>query len=393
MNPQSALITALATKPFAILTGNSGTGKTRMAEMLAEWLGGANQDRRAIVAVGADWTDNRNVIGFVNYLRESTQAGETESVPIPVYQSTPILDLVLAATNELSHPYFLILDEMNLSHVERYFADFLSAMESKDGKLLLHRENTNLPRIQNGLLDVPRSVTIPPNLFVVGTVNVDETTYMFSPKVLDRAHVIEFRTSKDAVATFFESSGEGLCDIEIGSPEHVQVFLRTSYSARAINDAPPLTLNSLFQTAEAPLGEKIAYVKSTLEDLFAILAKQHAEFGYRTIVEFVRFVAVDYELIENKETWDVTDVVDTEILQKILPKLHGSKRRIGNLLVALASYCETQDKDAALAYFASETQGESFQPNHGNPKLRQSYAKLRELIIAMRRDQFVTFIQ
>ena len=74
---------------------------------------------------------------------------------------------------------------MNLSHVERYFADFLSAMES----------NEPVPLHNNDLIeDIPNQITIPENLFVIGTVNIDETTYMFSPKVLDRANTIEFNT-------------------------------------------------------------------------------------------------------------------------------------------------------------------------------------------------------
>src|SRR5690606_24433993 len=97
-------------------------------------------------------------------------------------------------------PYFLILDEMNLSHVERYFADFLSVMESKDF-IKLHSSEVDINQ-------VPSKIEWPINLFIIGTVNIDETTYMFSPKVLDRANVIEFRVDKDDIKRFLESPKE-----------------------------------------------------------------------------------------------------------------------------------------------------------------------------------------
>src|SRR5205823_4057895 len=92
------------------------------------------------------------------------------------------LDLLLHAQVNLDQPHFLILDEMNLSHVERYFSDILSALESGE-PLALHSGNDDIEK-------VPPRLALPANLFIVGTVNVDETTYMFSPKVLDRANVL-----------------------------------------------------------------------------------------------------------------------------------------------------------------------------------------------------------
>ena len=119
-----------------------------------------------IIPVGANWTDNTNIVGYYNVITEE-------------YQSTPAYDLINKAQDDPDNPYFLILDEMNLSHVERYFADFLSAIESGE-EIPLYGED--------------RTLKLPDNLFIIGTVNVDETTYMFSPKVLDRANTIEFDT-------------------------------------------------------------------------------------------------------------------------------------------------------------------------------------------------------
>lgn len=122
-----------------------------------------------IVPVGANWTENRHVLGFYNVITEE-------------YNETPSYSLIKASKNDIGSPYFLILDEMNLSHVERYFADFLSAIESGQPIPLYSNDDENY------------ELDIPDNLLIVGTVNVDETTYMFSPKVLDRANTIEFPT-------------------------------------------------------------------------------------------------------------------------------------------------------------------------------------------------------
>ncbi len=114
----------------------------------------------------------------------------------------PALELIRHALEPANAavPHFLILDEMNLSHVERYFADLLSAIESGE-EIPLYEGNE---RRANGEV-VPRRLRLPDNLFVIGTVNVDETTYMFSPKVLDRANVIEFRMEPDEMAAFCAS--------------------------------------------------------------------------------------------------------------------------------------------------------------------------------------------
>src|SRR5439155_177966 len=98
----------------------------------------------------------------------------------------------LDARDHPETPHILVLDEMNLSHVERYFADILSAMESGE-EITLHSDG-------QARSPVPERVRWPKNVYVVGTVNVDETTYMFSPKVLDRANVVEFRVDPERLA-------------------------------------------------------------------------------------------------------------------------------------------------------------------------------------------------
>lgn len=386
-------IKALAAKPFIILTGNSGTGKTKLAELFVKWLSGEAKDRHALVPVGADWTDNRNVLGFVNHLRLTKPKDGTHEIPI--YQSTRILDLLLEASKNPSDPYFLILDEMNLSHVERYFADFLSALESNEGGLLLHREGHNLPRKLNGDADVPQQLALPSNLFVIGTVNVDETTYMFSPKVLDRANVLEFRLDEEAAKKFLIAGGKRIQAIPAAPSDYAQSFL--ALSDRARNSENPLPLVGDSATLPTETKKSLESCNKVMQELFGLMQIRHQEFAFRTIVEIRSFLAVDYELTINKQGWDWKSAMDAQILQKILPKLHGSKRKIGVLLAALAKYCEHAIIEEAREFFAKETVADAYhaanEKRENAPQFPRSHNKLCEMIESVRRDQFVSFIQ
>lgn len=393
------LIAALATKPFVILTGNSGTGKTRLAELFVQWLSGAEKHRFAVVPVGADWTDNRNVLGFVNHLRTVKVKEGAEEIEVPIYQSTRILDLLLEASRKENEtkPFFLILDEMNLSHVERYFADFLSTMESKDGGLLLHREGRALPRKSGSPADVQETLPLPRNVFVIGTVNVDETTYMFSPKVLDRANVLEFRVAKGAPGEFMKSGGKSIGDIAAAPAGYAEAFLELSYRARGINGVAPLTLVADPENLPKDTKEKLDKCHTTVTELFALMQERHQEFAFRTMAEIHRFLAVDYELTADKAQWNWKAAMDAQILQKILPKLHGSKRKIGPLLAALATYCEKGATVEALKPLSNDTAADAYAATGEkvceDPVFKNSHRKLCEMIQSVRRDQFVSFIQ
>lgn len=383
------LIAALSAKPFVILTGNSGTGKTKLAELFAEWLCGKQPERLALVPVGADWTDNRNVVGFVNHLRTTKPTGGTAELPL--YQSTRVLDLLLAAKADRERPYFLILDEMNLSHVERYFADFLSAMESKKRELLLHREGTELPRTTDGPADVPMVLALPDNVFVIGTVNVDETTYMFSPKVLDRANVIEFRVDDKAPMAFLKDGAKPIGSIEAAPAGYAEGFLQLSRRARGIH-GDALTLTAA--PNDSPEAGKVAACRKAIEDIFEIMHMRHQEFGFRSMAEIMRYLAVDYELTENKADWKDIDAMDAQILQKVLPKLHGSKRKIGSLIAALTEYCESGDVTKAKVFIEDESKAESYKIGaNAGARYKGSHAKLGRMLEALKRDQFVSFIQ
>ncbi|HFD38374.1 MAG TPA: hypothetical protein ENJ31_00770 [Anaerolineae bacterium] len=148
------------------------------------------QPNHLFVSVRPDWRDSKSLLGYYNPLTET-------------FDSTPFLRFLLRARTHYDEqgrdalPHFVILDEMNLARVEYYFADFLSVLESGRGDDGYSREAVALHSFQQAVEDaegrpIPPSLPLPPNLYIVGTVNVDETTHAFSPKVLDRAFTLEF---------------------------------------------------------------------------------------------------------------------------------------------------------------------------------------------------------
>lgn len=289
---------SLLTKPFVILTGLSGSGKTKLAQAFAMWLS-ADKSQYKIVPVGADWTNREPLLGFPNALQPETY----------VKPDSGVLDLIIAAKANPKKPYFLILDEMNLSHVERYFADFLSAMESGE-EVLLHAGEL--------WSDVPAKLVLPKNLFIVGTVNIDETTYMFSPKVLDRANVIEFRVTKEEMSDYLSQSGQ----VHLDTLKGKGAAMEQSFVQIAANKEISYS--------------KYAEMTETLVSFFEQLKVAGAEFGYRTASEIKRFAAVTEQL---ETGWSTAQILDAAIMQKLLPKLHGSRRKLEPVLKTLISLC------------------------------------------------------
>lgn len=285
-------VAALLAKPFVILTGLSGSGKTKLAQAFTSWLAPENT---LIVPVGADWTNNEHLLGYPNALTKDEY----------VMPGSGVLGLLLHATEYPEEPHFLILDEMNLSHVERYFSDFLSAMESGDSIKLYDGED----RFANGE-EIPQRLSIPKNVFVIGTMNVDETTYMFSPKVLDRAQVLEFRVHGEEMVNFLtDCSNVSMASLEGEGKAYAEVFLQAS-GCDGID-----TLEAATKTA----------MTTALTKFFNPLAVFGAEFGYRTAREILLF-AKFYDAMAQDE--DKRGVVDAAIIQKLLPKLHGSQMHL-----------------------------------------------------------------
>ena len=198
-------ITAIKSKPFLLLAGISGTGKSRIVRELARACWKASDEEYnsqkprnfEMIQVKPNWHDSSELIGYV-----SRVSGE------PVYVAGDFLKFVARAWEEPEVPYFLCLDEMNLAPVEQYFAEYLSVVESRradsNGVVttdpILKKSEGDWYRILTDVLtgdDNVRNrflcdgICIPQNLIVIGTVNMDETTFSFSRKVLDRAMTIE----------------------------------------------------------------------------------------------------------------------------------------------------------------------------------------------------------
>ena len=202
-------VSSLLTKPFVILTGLSGSGKTKLAQAYVQWICQEESQYR-IIPVGADWTNREPLLGYPNALKPEEY----------VKPDSGVIDLIIQANSNPELPHFLILDEMNLSHVERYFADFLSVMESNE-EIPLYAEGT----VDNG---VPSKLKVPANLFIIGTVNIDETTNMFSPKVLDRANTIEFRINNNEMKGFLGTANDLNMKALLGKGVHMsQNFIRS----------------------------------------------------------------------------------------------------------------------------------------------------------------------
>ena len=322
----SRFFSSLLTKRFCILTGLAGSGKTKLAEAFAMWLCESDQQYR-IVAVGADWTSNENLLGYADAL----QSGQYRA---PVNGALELL--LRAAADTDKKPYFLILDEMNLSHVERYFADFLSAMESDNAPLSLHGVAAGLALDGTGAAKVPAKLALPSNLFIIGTVNVDETTYMFSPKVLDRANVIEFRATADQMDAFLDSP----TGVDLEALKAQGVPFATAFVQRALADAD---MAALTDDAGNALGPQF---KSDLLAVFAALASVGAEFGFRTAKEIARFMVIHKEL--SGDGWDYKDALDAQVLQKLMPKLHGSARKLSGVLKALEEFATVRSLSLTL---------------------------------------------
>lgn len=312
-------ITSLLAKPFVILTGNSGTGKTRISKQFAEYLEWESDEGKknwVIIPVGADWTDNTKILGYYNPLAEDGNGK---------YEKTKIVELIEEANRHKEIPYFVILDEMNLSHVERYFSDFLSHMETPDTPFELE--------------GYTRRLDYPENMFVVGTVNIYETTYMFSPKVLDRANVIEFKPQKEDVFKVFSAAGTvgKMVPVNDGS---AQAFLKLAKEIRTGKFAVDEDLTHYYTDVDGDFtGSNLDYVEGVFSDIYEIVQKYDFEFAFRTVKEIRNYIAAAYELLEKTE-FNLNQIIDEQLLQKILPKIHGNKKEIGQMLEELTGLCD-----------------------------------------------------
>ena len=347
---------SLKTKPFVILAGTSGTGKTRLVRMFAEAIGATSQNGRyKLVSVRPDWSDSSDLFGHVN-LNDKFIPGA-------------IIDFVKQAELDSKNPYFLCLDEMNLARVEYYLSDILSIIETReyvDGKVttdpLITENYYGADTTARGKYGVVR---IPENLYIIGTVNMDETTFPFSRKVLDRANTIEFSTV-ELLANFDSAQGEAKAIYADNS------FMKADY---------------VFFNQCASDKDFVEEVCIELQDINKILEKANAHVGYRVRDEIV------FYMLNNKNAGNLltrNQAFDHEIMQKILPRIQGSSASVKTMLCELFKYCagdyesyQTESDDVSAKMMAAA--------NKETCKYKESAKKIAFMVRRFEEDGFTAY--
>ncbi len=354
MSKSDVFLTALRTKPFMLLAGISGTGKSRIVRKLAQasttqkyentedrWKDNRPENFE-LIQVKPNWHNSMDVVGYYSNVAKR-------------YEFPPFIDFIVKAWQDLKTPYFLCLDEMNLAPVEQYFAEFLSAIESrsfdadgnyvtdpiikplkkfgeKEGKaMLVQLFGVPDPIDKNplALQFFEKGLTLPKNLLVMGTVNMDETTFSFSRKVLDRAMSVVMN----------EVDYEGFFD---GNTEN-DVAEMDDATRNLLIDRPIRGLEAENNEADA--------VKEYLTKINEKLNDTPFKLGYRAANEALLYVSAAQKF--NPDA-DIHVALDEFTMMKILSRIEGDKRSIGNLLddlkeVITSDYPKSNEKLVKMA--------------------------------------------
>lgn len=301
----SNLYLSLKTKPFVILAGISGTGKSKIVRLFAESLGATVENNQFnMISVRPDWNDSTELIGYKNLESKFIKGKLTQ--------------IIEEASQNLDNPYFVCLDEMNLARVEYYLSDYLSVIESRrkvDDKIVTDK------LIYDSEIDEEETLSLPENLYIVGTVNMDDTTFQFSRKVLDRANTIEF-SEVNLENLFGENSEEDNLDENI---EVYNDFLKSTY-------LKTIDIEDEYRDYAIEINKKII-------DINNILKKSQKQFAYRVRDEIL------FYMIENKKAnlLDENEAFDYQIMQKVLPTISGSENSVKETLVNLFNFvCEKE---------------------------------------------------
>lgn len=326
-------LTALRTKPFMLLAGISGTGKSRIVREMAKacWKEddteyGKNHPKNfCIVQVKPNWHDSSELIGYVSRLN-----GEKFVVG-------PFLRFLAAAIKDPDTPYFLCLDEMNLAPVEQYFAEYLSVIESRKlndsgiietDPIVPFEDTVAYGNLIDQLFDTPeerkayktaeggKRLTIPQNFFVIGTVNMDETTFSFSRKVLDRAMTIEMN----------EVDLHGGLEKGVGNDIG---YIGNSIIGDAAEGC------DVYEDNKELCDQVLAY----LEQVNAILEGTPFKIAYRTRNEFLMYAVNRKKLDEKSQLWQSLDEMTS---MKILSRIEGDEERTKRVLDSLKVLADEQ---------------------------------------------------
>lgn len=347
-------LTALRTKPFMLLAGISGTGKSRIVRKLAQatttqhyaddsdrWNDNRPENFE-LIQVKPNWHNSMDVVGFYSNISKK-------------YEFTPFVEFIVKAWQHKDTPYFLCLDEMNLAPVEEYFAEFLSAIESRStdsegnyitdpiikpfkdfgkndigediGKNMLKHLFGEADPIDKNPLAVQfyeKGLTLPPNLMVMGTVNMDETTFSFSRKVLDRA-----------------------MSVEMNEVDYDKFLSGETEAFPLLTDFNALLVNRPQKASEVKDDIDSAKVVEYLKDVNALLEDTPFKLGYRAANEAMLYVAANKELVGEK--FSLPTALDELTLMKILSRIEGDDQRLG---------IDENDPRIAAAHITADTDGD-----------------------------------
>jgi len=330
------LYLCLKSKPFVILAGISGTGKTQLVRQFARAMG--HGDRCFLIPVRPDWTDHTDLLGYVDMQGN--------------FRKQPFLEVLLQAQENPQHPYFIILDEMNLARVEHYFSDVLSIMETREKK---EDQIVSEPLMPYGVGRNEKEnasiqdLTFPGNLYLIGTINVDESTYPFSRKVLDRANVIEMN----------------------------EVFLDWPLVEEAVPPLDPVPhaflLNPYVRLIDVPQSERpgMQPVIRLLTEINEILSLADMPFGYRIRDEILFYLINRHDI---RELISHQEAIDLQIVQKILPRITGATASIQQVILGLINLFRPEKVDV----FSEGSTYVQIHQSLGDPR-KKGYAYARSL--------------
>lgn len=300
---------SLKSKPFVILAGVSGTGKTKLVKLFAEALGATSDNQQfTLIPVRPDWSDPSDLLGYKDLSHQ--------------FRPGPITEVLVEACRPANRhkPYFICLDEMNLARVEHYFSDMLSVLETqewREDRIVTDSLLRESALVQEEDKQRYGNIYLPDNVYLIGTVNMDETTHPFSKKVLDRANTIEFNFI------------------------HLEQFPELKDASSSTNAQPMLAPNGFLRSdylhlvdvyhTDSPYLKLIEETTAKLVEVNKILESIHSHVGFR-----IRD-AICFYLIYNEQAGLLTadEAFDLQLLQKILPRIQGSSDSVKRVLLRL----------------------------------------------------------
>lgn len=336
-------LTALRTKPFMLLAGISGTGKSRIVRELAfkscpSYLqdeDGTTPGNYCMIEVKPNWHDSSELLGYYSNITKN-------------YQFTKFVKFLVKAMMFPKVPFFVCMDEMNLAPVEQYFAEFLSVLETRkknketdaiqsgvlvdstyfsdygltgcknNGEVYMKLHKTGLDNIEAKESDskslIEKGLTFPDNVFIIGTVNMDDTTHQFSRKVIDRAMTIEMN-GEDLTKMF--DSANNLEYLPDGQEWELALFQSKYISADEVLNAHADEADTL----KKQLTERLTAINNELKDTPFVVS-------YRVLNELIIYASV--LLDDGKSLQEAVDTaVDRITLMKILPRIEGDEDMLG----------------------------------------------------------------